>query len=127
MNKPLEKHLNKPGEYDYDIRNDIFFFKVKNREYSHSVELRNFVIDFDDENFIVGLQIFDASDFLNIPKEILLQVKGFGMKAQVKDGVIQINLGFTSVQRNKTTQHSPIIVQEVGQNVPDTKVISSLA
>ncbi|HEA46531.1 MAG TPA: DUF2283 domain-containing protein [Candidatus Pacearchaeota archaeon] len=123
----MTKHLEKPGEYDYDLRNDIFFFKVKDREYSHSVELNNFVIDFDEEDFIVGLQIFHASEFFKLAKEVLRQVKGFKMNAKIDGGEIQVNLGFMSVQRNKTIHHSPTLVTSVSPESPNTNVISVMA
>lgn len=123
----MTKHLKKQGEYDYDVQNDIFFFKVKNREYSHSVELNNFVIDFDEENFIVGVQIFHASEFFKLTKEILRQVRGFKMNAEVKEGELRVDLGFISVQRNRTTHHSPTLITNVGLETPNTNVISVVA
>ncbi len=121
------KNLKKPGEYDYDVRNDIFFFKVKNREYSHSIELNNFVIDFDEENFIVGLQIFHASEFFRLAKEILRQVNGFKMNAKVMEGELRIDLGFVSTQRNKVIHHSPTLITEVSPVPPNTNVVSVMA
>ena len=48
--------------YDYD--NDILFFKVKDREYDHSVELEDLVLDVDSEGNVSGIQIFGASKML---------------------------------------------------------------
>ena len=64
--KQANRHLTGEGEMDYDYINDILFFKVKNREYDRSLEFENLVIDIDSENFIIGIQIFDASKFLRI-------------------------------------------------------------
>lgn len=69
-----EKHLEAEGEMDYDYANDILFFKVKNREYDFSIEFQNMVIDVDKEQFIVGIQLFDASDFLKINKANLRKI-----------------------------------------------------
>ena len=66
-----QKELKKEGESDYDYLNDILFFKAKEREYSRSVELDNIVVDVDEEDFIVGAQIFEASKFLGIAKDAL--------------------------------------------------------
>jgi len=72
--KQANRHLTGEGEMDYDYINDILFFKVKNREYDRSLEFENLVIDIDSENFIIGIQIFDASKFLRMDKSALRAV-----------------------------------------------------
>ena len=118
----MERHLKGVGEFDYDIRNDILLFKVKDREYSHSIELSTLVIDFDEEDFIVGLQIINASEILQISKDALRGVSGFRMKAKINNGVVQMNLTFDMTLRNKTTV-MPIIFERVGEGVPDSKMM----
>ena len=64
----------KKGEMDYDYKHDILFFKTKDRKYSKSIELLdNLVVDVDKEGFLVGIQIFDASLYLNVDKKNLLK------------------------------------------------------
>ena len=48
------KHLDAKGngEVDYDYAHDIILFKVKDREYSKSVEFEDLVLDIDKEGFI---------------------------------------------------------------------------
>ena len=117
-----EKVLNKIGEFDYDFKNDILLFKVKEREYSHSVELHNLIIDFDEENFIVAIQIIGASGVFQLSKEQLKGIKNFMMKCKINDGLIQINLEFNMTVRNKPVQYKPIIFQEIGKNIPNSMV-----
>ena len=120
------KQLNKPGEYDYDLKNDIFFFKVKNREYSHSIELGDLVIDFDEESFIVGLQIFNAKEFFNISKENLRNIKAFEMKSIINEGTIKINLTFGLLIRNKPVEYKPIIVERINENIPNSELLCTI-
>ncbi len=117
------RYLNKSGEFDYDFRSDILFFKVKDREYSHSIELSSLVIDFDEEDFIVGLQIINASNIFKIPREQLRGVNGFQMQTEIEDGVIQINVSFNIVLRNKKTEYKPIIFERIDENIPNSKMI----
>ena len=119
----MDRFLNKIGEFDYDFRNDILFFKVKDREYSHSVELSSLVIDFDEEDFIVGLQIINASRILNISKEILRGINSFNMQAKISDGVIQISVSFGMISRNKRVEYKPIIFERVDESFPDSEMI----
>jgi len=64
----MQNNYAEPGEIDYDFEYDILFFKVKNKEYSKSVEVNNLVIDFDSHNLLSGIQIFEASKFLGLEK-----------------------------------------------------------
>ena len=74
----IEKKVKGKGEVDYDYKHDILFFKVKNREYTKSIELLdNLVVDVDKEGFLTGIQIFDAAEYLNIDKKILLNLFKF--------------------------------------------------
>ncbi len=119
----MDKFLNKVGDYDYDLKNDIFFFKVKDREYAYSIELNNLVIDFDEEDFIVGLQVFNASTFFDISKENLHRVKNFKMQSKIKNGLIQINLTFGMIIRNQKTEYKPIIFERVTQKIPNSELL----
>lgn len=116
------KHLNKAGEFDYDLKNDIFFFKVKNREYSYSIELGDLVIDFDEESFIVGLQVFNAKDFFNITKANLKNIKGFKMNSTINGGIIKIQLSFGLLIRNQSKEYNPIIYERINENMPNSKL-----
>jgi uncharacterized protein YuzE len=55
MTKPYLNAKGK-GEADYDYANDILFFKIKDREYSHSIELEDIVLDIDVSGIITGIQ-----------------------------------------------------------------------
>lgn len=122
----MDRFLEKIGECDYDFKNDIFFFKVKDREYTHSIELQNLVIDFDKDNFIVGLQIFDASKVFGITKKQLGNVQNFNMKTQIKNGIIQINLNFSMNIRNKKVNYKPIIFERIDEKIPNSELMCSV-
>lgn len=106
------RKLEEKGEMSYDYVNDILLFKVSDREYDYSVEFRNMVIDIDKEQFIVAIQIFDASTFLNIDKAALREIPRWKFKAKLEDNTIEIRLDYQVKLRNKILEKSPIIVQE---------------
>lgn len=120
------KTLEKSGSFDYDYLNDILFFKVNEREYSHSIELLDYVIDIDTEEFIVGLQIFNASSYFNMTKDSLRDVKNWSLKASIKNNVLEVKLVFNSVLRNKIIEKSPILVQRIEEDVPNSQVICTI-
>ena len=72
--KVIRKSIQGKGDVDYDFKHDILFFKTKDRKYAKSIELLdNIVVDVDKEGFLVGVQIFDASEFLNLDKKCYYQ------------------------------------------------------
>src|SRR3989344_5425476 len=95
------KTLKAKGEFDYDFKNDILFFKASNREYAKSIEVENMVIDIDKEKFIVGLQIFDASEFFKLSKKVLLKIPHWELNASTHDSMAEIRLKFEVNIRNR--------------------------
>lgn len=122
-----EKHLEAEGEMDYDYANDILFFKVKNREYDFSIEFQNIVIDVDKEQFIVGIQIFDASDFLKINKANLRKITKWQFKAKLRDNEFRVDLYYQVVARNKIINNNvyPIIVQQ-DMGLPSPQIVTTI-
>ena len=106
------RHLEGKGEMDYDYVNDILFFKVSEREYAFSVEFQNMVIDIDEENFIVGIQIFEASKFLRMSKVNLREIPRWKFNAKLDNNTIEIRLDYQLKVRNRIFEKNPIIIQE---------------
>lgn len=108
---------------DYDYVNDILFFKVQNREYDFSLEFQNMAIDIDKEKFIVGIQIFDASEFLGISKVHLRTIPKWQFEARIKQGIIEFRLFYQICIRNKIIEKNPIIIQENKSNLPSPQLV----
>ena len=125
------RRLKVKGEVDYDFKNDILFFKTKNREYIKSIELDNLILDIDSKGFIVGIQIFEASKFLKMDKITLKDVPNweFSTKTdQIKDGKktvtkIEIRLMFQVRIRNRLIEKNPIIMpQPISEGLPNSEL-----
>lgn len=115
--------LNTPGECDYDYKYDTLFFKVKDRKYLRSIETGNLVLDLDSENFLTGVQIFEASKFLGIDKLKLREIPKWDFKASIKDNIIEIRINFEIKSRNKIIEKNPIIIQQSDQELPNSQVV----
>ena len=113
-----EKHLHGKGEFLYDFKHDILMFKIKDREYKKSVELQNFVADIDEEGFVTGAQIFDASKVFGIDKIILKSIVSMGFKSHIENNVITITIKFTSKVRNKQIPRENFTQQIMSQPQP---------
>lgn len=120
------KNLEAEGEMDYDYANDILFFKVKDREYSFSVEFQNMVIDIDEEKFVVGIQIFEASKFLGMSKINLREIPKWQFKAKIENNVIELRLNYQLQIRNKIFEKNPIIIQENKSELPSPQMVTTL-
>ncbi|MEK6932170.1 MAG: DUF2283 domain-containing protein [Nanoarchaeota archaeon] len=118
MNK-INRHLEGKGDMSYDFVNDILFFKVEEREYDYSLEFKNIVIDIDKEQFIVGIQIFDASKFLQINKAHLKQIPKWKFQAKIEGEVIELRLYYQIIIRNQTIEKNPIIIHQNATNLPN--------
>lgn len=118
-----ERKLEGKGVMDYDYKNDILFFKIDNREYDWSIEFENLVIDIDTEDFIVGLQIVNASRFLGVPKEHL-KINTWQFKARITPESIEIRLTCKVTIRNTIKEFSPIIVQQNTESLPRSQMVA---
>ena len=123
--KIIRKSIQGKGEVDYDFKHDILFFKTKDRKYAKSIELLDsIVVDVDKEGFLVGIQIFDASGFLNLDKKALLSIPKWVFNANVYDGnKIDIRLVFQIKVRNKIVEKNPIIAQQINQKLPNSELV----
>jgi hypothetical protein len=117
------KHLEAVGEWDYDFKYDILLFKVKDREYLRSIEFDNLALDLDSERFLVGLQIFEASKFLNIDKMLLREMPKWKFEAKIEDNKIELRLLFQIQIRNKIIEKNPIIIQSSEEDLPNSQLI----
>lgn len=125
------RYLKEKGEVDYDFKHDILFFKTKEREYKKSIELDNIVIDVDSKGFIVGIQLFEASDFLNMKKINLRNVTDWEFNTRAEpiklNGTeatkIEIRLSFKVKYRNKIIEKNPIIMpQPIKGHLPNSEL-----
>ncbi len=114
------------GEKDYDFDEDILFFKIKNRDYEKSIEIENFVIDFDKKGFIAGIQVFDASRLLGVSKKQLKTLNDWQLKAKIEENRLFFNLKFQVKEENKIVEKNPIIFEQMKESFADSQVVCSV-
>lgn len=124
------RHLNAPGkgEYTYDYRNDILLFKIKERKYKISIDFGNLIVDVDEEGFITGLRIFDASQAFKLSKIALNNIRSFEFHTRVEDKIINIQLRFTSILRNRPIikQGHDFIREAFDSNIKNSEVLCTI-
>ena len=123
------KHLNAPGkgEYIYDYRNDTLLFKIRDRNYKVSIDFDNLVVDVDEEGYMTGLRIFDASQVFKLSKLALSNVKSFEFHTKVEDKVISIQLRFNCILRNSVVKQGQDFVREaVDSSIKNSEVLCTV-
>ncbi|MBI3032224.1 DUF2283 domain-containing protein [Candidatus Woesearchaeota archaeon] len=117
------------GEHSYDFENDILTFKIKDRNYSLSEEFNNLVMDIDTEGFITGLRIFDASKVFKLSKQALNCIKSFEFHTEVENNIINFQLRFQYILRNKKTviQGQDFIREATDSTIKNSEVSCSTA
>jgi hypothetical protein len=65
------------------------------------VEFENLIVDIDDEGFIVGIRVMDASSTLRMPKYALKSIRQFEFSSRFEQDAITVQLNFTAMLRNK--------------------------
>lgn len=113
----------KKGICDYDDKYDILFVGTREGVYKHSVELDNIVIDLDEKENIRGIQIFDASKYLQIEKDQLKKIQNWSLSAAVHEKRLTIHLILQIQQDNKIIEKNPIIHQMLSEQCPDSEII----
>ena len=122
------KYLNAKGkgEIDYNYVDDILFFKVKDRDYDHSIELEDMVLDIDHEWFITGIQIFAASTMFTIDKDTLHNITKWEFKVRTEGNVISIQLIFEMVRRNQVVERGQNLIRESSSLLSDSEVLCKM-
>jgi len=91
-------------EFDYDSMNDSLFVFKKGAKSKASIELGNFIYDFDALHQIAGIEILSATDTLaelvnhEVSKELLKSIKSTDVKTRIISNLlmIRIQLAFNS-------------------------------
>ncbi|MBI5065681.1 DUF2283 domain-containing protein [Candidatus Woesearchaeota archaeon] len=115
------------GEKDYDFGEDTLFLKIKDRNYETSIEIENFVLDLDKEGFIMGIQIFGASNLLGVSKQQLKNLKDWQLEAKIEENRLFFNLKFQIKEENKIVEKNPIIFEQMKESFADSQVVCSVA
>jgi len=96
----------KEFKFDYDKENDDLFIYLEGAKSKGAVEIGNLVIDFDENENLVGLEIFEASEILSkfLSRVIeLSKIKGLEAEATDFRNMASIKLKITTDNFSETT------------------------
>lgn len=98
--------LVKEGVSSYSVKNDVLAIALKKNEYDYSVQLDDFVIDFDKKGRVVGLEIANASSILRIPKSSLKHLVGGKLHVKTEGNNVHVSLSAASQVGASSVVHS---------------------
>ncbi len=127
--KWIKRHLDARGKgtWSYDYPNDVLQFGVKDQNYDTSIEMGNIIVDFNPEDYIIGLRIMDASKVFKISRYVLSHIRGFEFNAMVENRTITIQLSMTYLVRNHEVSQPAMnfIRDAVNQNLQNSQAIAT--
>jgi len=89
------------SKYDYDLQNDSIFFYGEDKKYKSSVELEGVILDFNNEDYLMGIEILDASEKFNVSKADLVNIKNFDATIIISKENIDVRMKMEYYKRNK--------------------------
>lgn len=115
------------GEYRYDYKHDILFFKIKDRDYQSSLELGDVILDMDKEGYPTGVQIFNASDIFKIDKPTLRSIQKWKFHIKLEKNIVTLQLMFIMVKENKQiVERGENLVREASSELQDREVLCAI-
>ena len=115
------------GEMDYDEEHDILFLKVKGREYDHSLELEDIVLDVDKEGLVTGIQIFDASGVLNVESSALKSIRSWEFKIRTEGKLVFVQVTLEILRGDRVVERGQNMVRETSSTLTESEVQCAMA
>lgn len=104
------------SKYDYDLENDTIFFYGTNKKYKKSLDVNDIIVDISEDNFIMAIEILDASKRFNVPKSDLLNVQYFNAEIYINEETIKVVMKLVIKKRNGLINKS---MEAFGLNTAD--------
>ena len=96
----------KASNYDYDLQNDSIFFYSEGHKYKESIDADGIILDFSEDDNIMGIEILGASEKFNVSKPDLLKIKKLDMIVDINKENIKLKLKMEVSKRNKLISSS---------------------
>ena len=98
----------KDSKIDYDFENDTLFVFPKSRipkEYNISEHIDDFILDFDSNKNLIGIEILNASKVFKLTKIQLTNIVNWDFTIDINERIIKIDVNMKFEMRNKFTQN----------------------
>ncbi|MCG7847629.1 MAG: DUF2283 domain-containing protein [ANME-2 cluster archaeon] len=110
----------KGNKYDYDFQNDSILFYGEDNNYKSSIDLDGIIIDFSEEDYLMSIEILDASEKFKVSKYDLLNVKNFNAIIKVTPENIEVTMKMKLSNRNNLIASSLDALTINSMNIPSS-------
>jgi len=107
---------------DYDLDNDILFIS-NGEKVKSSLDIGDFVLDVNYENFVCGLEIMDASERLGIDREVLENIESMKMAVTYKTNHVYVLLAVVFKKDGKEVNIPIPFTLSLGHKFPREEVL----
>jgi len=108
---------------DYDYENDTLFIS-RDEKVKSSLDIGDFVIDVNHDNFVSGIEIMDASENLGVSKELLKNIKNIKMSVQYKTNHVYILLVMSFKKKGNEVNIPIPLTLNLGHKTPKKEVLA---
>jgi len=110
----------KGSKHDYDLQNDSILFYGEDNNYKSSLDLDGIVLDFNEEDYLMSIEILDASERFNVSKHDLLNIKNFIATVEITKETIEVTMNLTISKRNKLVASTLDAITVNSMNIPSS-------
>ena len=110
----------KGSKHDYDLQNDSIFFYGEDDNYKSSIDLDGIVIDFNEEDYLMNIEILDTSEKLKVSKQDLLNITNFHATIKVTKENIEVTMNLETSKRNRLVTSSLDAITINSMNIPSS-------
>ena len=89
------------NKIDYDYDSDVIFFYSKNKNYDFSIDTEGIILDLSEDNYVMDIEIFNASKRFGVSKSDLRAVKRFEAEINIDRDNIEISMKLEIQKRNR--------------------------
>ena len=108
----------KANKYDYDIQNDSILFYSEDKQYKSSIDLDGIILDISEDNYIMSIEILDASEKFNVSKLDIRNIKHLDATIVISKECIKVFLKMEMSKRNKLIDSCLDAVTINSMNIP---------
>jgi uncharacterized protein YuzE len=95
------KHIDNWG---YDFETDTFFITDKNVKYHSSVDMGDLFLELDDNGYLIGMELINASINFGIPKIKLHNIKNINADVKITETDITASINISVIYRNSKVE-----------------------
>ncbi|MFT4307811.1 MAG: DUF2283 domain-containing protein [Candidatus Woesearchaeota archaeon] len=89
------------GKKSYDYKADVLYVSLFDRSFDHSEHFEQFILDYDANGEIVGLEILDVSVLFKCPKQALVDLDELVLEVEILEDAMRIDATLKSYVRNR--------------------------